>query len=166
MSTDSSLATERKMRHISAIARMAGHPETPGHIALCQDIWATAFLRTFREICLQLDYPVPTSLNLSTIIFLCSKIVNLASNPQPGGPGLYIYVLQWQACPVMLPDTPGSLLVAFCDSQSYSGGVLTRLHTGCLTKQIWRKFKIATWPRILCAKAERKMSSGTTGGTI
>jgi hypothetical protein len=34
------------------------------------------------------------SLDFATIFFLQSKVVNLVSNPQPGGPGLSIYVPQ------------------------------------------------------------------------
>jgi hypothetical protein len=41
-----------------------------------------------------LDHPVFTSLDFATVIFLQSKVVSLASNPQPGGPGLCIYVPQ------------------------------------------------------------------------
>jgi hypothetical protein len=33
-----------------------------------------------------------------------SKVVSLAPNPQPGGRGLSIYVLQWQGGPVVPPD--------------------------------------------------------------
>jgi hypothetical protein len=40
------------------------------------------------------DLPGLISLGFKTIIFLQSKVVNLASNPQPGGPGPYIYILQ------------------------------------------------------------------------
>jgi hypothetical protein len=38
--------------------------------------------------------PVSTSLDLATIYFFQSKVVSFATNPQPGGPGLYIYVPQ------------------------------------------------------------------------
>jgi hypothetical protein len=38
--------------------------------------------------------PVFTSLDFAPIIALRSKVVSLASNPQPGGPGLCIYVPQ------------------------------------------------------------------------
>jgi hypothetical protein len=31
-------------------------------------------------------------------------VVSLVSTPQPGGPGPYIYVLQWQGGPVISPD--------------------------------------------------------------
>jgi hypothetical protein len=39
-------------------------------------------------------HPVFTSLDFATIIFLQSKLVSPASNPQPGGPDLSIYVPQ------------------------------------------------------------------------
>jgi hypothetical protein len=42
-----------------------------------------------------------TSLNFATVIFLQSKVVSLASNPQPSGPGPCIYVTQWQGGPVI-----------------------------------------------------------------
>jgi hypothetical protein len=38
--------------------------------------------------------PVFTSLDFGTIILLQNKIVSLASNPHPGGPGLCVYVSQ------------------------------------------------------------------------
>jgi hypothetical protein len=40
----------------------------------------------------EIDHPVFTSLDFATIILLQSKVVILASNPQPGGPGPCIYV--------------------------------------------------------------------------
>jgi hypothetical protein len=36
-------------------------------------------------------HAVFTSLDYETIFFLQSKVVSLASNPQPGGPGLCVY---------------------------------------------------------------------------
>jgi hypothetical protein len=73
-------------------------------------------------------HPVFTSLDFVTLTFLQSKIVSLASNPQPGEPGACIYVSQWHGGPVIRP-APGSLFVSFYDSQGYGGGILTRLHT-------------------------------------
>jgi hypothetical protein len=46
-----------------------------------------------------------TSLDFATVIFLQSEVVRLVSNPQPGGPGLCIYVHQWQGVPVISPGT-------------------------------------------------------------
>jgi hypothetical protein len=43
---------------------------------------------------IKLDNPVFTSLDFTTIIILQNQVVNLAFNPQPGGPGLCIYVPQ------------------------------------------------------------------------
>jgi hypothetical protein len=70
----------------------------------CQIIpfWAIAFLRRFCQIC----HPVFTSMNFATIFFfLQSMVVILASNPQPGGPGLCSYVPKWQGGPVIPPGT-------------------------------------------------------------
>jgi hypothetical protein len=50
--------------------------------------------------------------------------------PQLRGPGLRIYIPQEQGFPVITLDT-GFHFVAFYDSKSYSGGILTRLHTCC-----------------------------------
>jgi hypothetical protein len=50
-------------------------------------------------------YPVFAFLGFATVIFLKIKIVSLASNPQPGGPGPCKCVPQWQGCPVIPPDT-------------------------------------------------------------
>jgi hypothetical protein len=36
-------------------------------------------------------------------IFVYSKVISLASNSQPGGPGPCIYVPQWQGCPLITP---------------------------------------------------------------
>jgi hypothetical protein len=39
-------------------------------------------------------HPVFISLDFATIFVLQSKVVSLASNPQPGGPGPFVYVPQ------------------------------------------------------------------------
>jgi hypothetical protein len=62
-------------------------------------------------------------------MFLHSKAVSLAFNPQPGGPGPRIYIPQWESGPV-IPPGKVSILIALYDSQSYGGGILSRLHTG------------------------------------
>jgi hypothetical protein len=38
--------------------------------------------------------PVFSSLEFATLILLQSRVVSVATNPKPGGPVLYIYVLQ------------------------------------------------------------------------
>jgi hypothetical protein len=48
-------------------------------------------------------HPVFTSLDFAAI--LQSNVVSLESNPQSGGPGLCIYVPQWQGGPVIHPGT-------------------------------------------------------------
>jgi hypothetical protein len=43
----------------------------------------------------------------------------------------------------LYPQAPGSLFVAFYDSQRYGGGILTCLHTGIyilLSTYIWRRY--------------------------
>jgi hypothetical protein len=49
--------------------------------------------------------------------------------PQPGGPGLCIYIPQKQGGPV-IPQALGSLFVASYDSQGYGGNIGTHLNTG------------------------------------
>jgi hypothetical protein len=61
---------------------------------------------------------------ISWQICLRSKVVNLASNPQPWGADPCMYVFQWQDGPVEPPGTG----FAFDDSQGSGGVILTRLH--------------------------------------
>jgi hypothetical protein len=67
-------------------------------------------------------------------VFLFRRYVCCTVVLQPGGPGLYL-------CPPddrvvqLYPQAPGSLFVAFYDSQDYGGGFLTRPHTGRLPLQ-------------------------------
>jgi hypothetical protein len=63
--------------------------------------WATVFLRRFWVIC----HPVFTSSDFAKMMLLQSKAVSLASNTQPGVPGLCIYVAHWQGGPVIPPGT-------------------------------------------------------------
>jgi hypothetical protein len=64
-------------------------------------------------------------------IFYCLRF------PQPGGPGLSIYILQKQGGPVIPPGN-GFLFVASYDSQGYGVGIRTRLHLGyCLLGVIY-----------------------------
>jgi hypothetical protein len=53
-------------------------------------------------------YPVFTSLEFARIIILQRKAVSSLSNPQPGGPGLWICFPQWQGDPVIPPCTGSS----------------------------------------------------------
>jgi hypothetical protein len=83
---------------------------------------------------------------ISWQIFLQSKVVSLAFNPQPGGPGSCIYVPQWQGDPVLPPNT----WFPFYDSQGYSGSILTCLHIGNLYLQIYKililvQFSLVAW---------------------
>jgi hypothetical protein len=71
-----------------------------------------------------------TSLDFeTTIFFLRNKVPSLASNCHPDGPGLCVYVPQLQGSPI-IPQASGSIFVAFCDFQGYSGDILARLHLG------------------------------------
>jgi hypothetical protein len=68
--------------------------------------WAIASLQNsarfvYSTLCRESDHPVLASSNFATIIFLHSKVVSIASNPQPGEPGSCIYVLKWQGDPVI-----------------------------------------------------------------
>jgi hypothetical protein len=51
---------------------------------------------------------------------------------QPEGPGSRICIPQEQGAPITLPGI-GLPFFASYDSQGYSGGILTRLHTGIIT---------------------------------
>jgi hypothetical protein len=82
-----------------------------------------AFHRRFFQICLGLDHPVFTSLDFPKLNYFQSNFISLASKPQPGGAGPCIYV------PQLYPQAPGSLFVAFCDSQGQGRVILTRLNT-------------------------------------
>jgi hypothetical protein len=53
----------------------------------------------------ELDHPVFNSLDFWTVFFLQSKVISLASNPQPGGPGLCIHVPQWHGGPIIPSGT-------------------------------------------------------------
>jgi hypothetical protein len=56
--------------------------------------------------------------------------------PQPGGPGVRIYIPQEQGCPV-IPRALGSLYVRSYDSQSYGGGIPNSHHTGLPCRWSW-----------------------------
>jgi hypothetical protein len=62
--------------------------------------WAIAFRTRFCQIASGFHF-----FGFPKNIFLQSKVVSLASNPQPGAPGLCIYVPQWQGGPVITPGT-------------------------------------------------------------
>jgi hypothetical protein len=71
-----------------------------------------------------------TSLEFMTM-FLHSKVVSLASNPQPGGPGPCIRVLLWQDGPVIAPST-GFPFWCLLRLGGLRLNILLRLHTGIL----------------------------------
>jgi hypothetical protein len=71
-------------------------------------------------------YPVFTSLDF-VAFFLKNKIISLAFNPQPGGPGPCIYVADEQGGQ-LYPQAPGSLFVVFYASQGCGGSIITHLH--------------------------------------
>jgi hypothetical protein len=87
--------------------------------------WAIVFLRRFYQICLfshELDHLISV-LWIFQHFFLHSKVISLASNPQPGGPVLCIYVPQWQGDSV-IPQALVPLFVIIYYSQGSSGGIL------------------------------------------
>jgi hypothetical protein len=96
---------------------MLQHPHHHHHWRQNSLFSAIVFLRRFCQTCLfrrELNHPVFTSLEFRNVIFLTDQ-----------GPGLCIYVPQWEGGPV---TSPGTGFVAFYDSQNYGGGV-TRLHS-------------------------------------
>jgi hypothetical protein len=99
-----------------------------------------AFFRRFCQICLELNTPGFTSLDFATIIFSQRKVVDFVSNPQPGEPGLCIYVPQWQDGPVMPPGI-GFPFFAFYGSQGNDGIILTSFHAEFLYIQKSKKKK-------------------------
>jgi hypothetical protein len=60
-----------------------------------QPYWGTAYLRKFCQNCVECDHPIFTSFDFVRILFLHIMIVNLALNPQTGGPDVFIYVPPW-----------------------------------------------------------------------
>jgi hypothetical protein len=68
-------------------------------------------------------------LEFATIIFLQSKVVILASNLQPGGP-VSVFMSPSDRVAQLYLQAPGSLFIAFYDSQDYDGGIQTHLHMG------------------------------------
>jgi hypothetical protein len=76
-----------------------------------------------------MDHLIFTCLKFTTVIFLQSKVVSLASNPQPAVPGLCIYVPSNRVAQ-FYSQALDSLFVVFYDLQGYGGGILTCLHMG------------------------------------
>jgi hypothetical protein len=62
-------------------------------------------------------------------MFLQSKAVSPASNPQFGGLDHRIYIPR-NSVTQLHSQAPGSLFDAFYNSQGYGGGILIRLHAG------------------------------------
>jgi hypothetical protein len=81
-----------------------------------------AFPRRFWKICLEVDYLVFTSLDFATIIIYSarSSALRLTANLEDQVP-----VFMWSS---YTPRHRDVLFVAFYDSQSYGGGILTHLH--------------------------------------
>jgi hypothetical protein len=77
-----------------------------------------------------LEYPVLTSLNFATIFCF----IELGRQPCVQPPNLEgqvsVFMSPSERVTKLHPQALGSLFVAFCDSQGYGGGILTRLHTG------------------------------------
>jgi hypothetical protein len=97
----------------------------------------------FLAFLIRLGCLVFTSLDFATVIFVQSKVVNLASSPPTGGPGFCIYSMSpSDRVTKLCPQTPDSLSVAFYDSQSYGGDILTRLHTGDMYLYYYKNISI------------------------
>jgi hypothetical protein len=75
------------------------------------------------------------SLDFASVIFLQSKDVSLASDPNVGDQ-VSVYMFRSARVAQLYPQALGSLFVAFYDSQGYGGDILTRLHTGFYIKHI------------------------------
>jgi hypothetical protein len=77
-------------------------------------------------LCLASSVPLGSESRGTRDHILLTQFIRLL---QPGGTGSPIYIPQKQGGPVIHPAL-GSLFVASYDSQDYSGGILTCLHTG------------------------------------
>jgi hypothetical protein len=79
--------------------------------------WAIALEDSAMLVCHELDHPVFTPFDFTTVIFLQSEVISFASKPQPGGPGLCIYVTGWPSyvprhqVPSLLPSTTRRAMV-------------------------------------------------------
>jgi hypothetical protein len=90
---------------------------------------AVAFLRTFCQICLELDHPVFTSLDFATIIFYRARSSALCPIPNLEDQ-VPVFMSPSDRVAQLYPQAPGSHFVAFYDSQDYRGCIPTRLHMG------------------------------------
>jgi hypothetical protein len=101
-------ASHQSMADISLLLSEQNRSQTLSILIYCcqnSPFWVMAFLRRFCQTCHDLHRLVFTSEDFSTVIILQSKVVRLASNPQPGGPSFCIYVPQWQGGSVIPPGT-------------------------------------------------------------
>jgi hypothetical protein len=76
-------------------------------------------------------------------IFLQSKVVSPASNPQPGRPGPSICIPPEQGGPV-IPTGTSFPFRRLYDSQGYGGGILTRPRYGRFVQIFLRKPAVST----------------------
>jgi hypothetical protein len=79
-------------------------------------------------------HPVFTCLDFVTIL-LQSKVVSLASNPNVED-HIFVFMSSSDRVAQLHPQAPGSLFVAFYDSQGYGRGILTRLQTEIINNSI------------------------------
>jgi hypothetical protein len=86
--------------------------------------WAIAFLRRFCQIWTGFYF----------IGFRNNNFYRARSSALPPTPNLEdqvpVFISPSDRVTQLYPQAPGSLFVAFCKSQGYGGGILTRLHTG------------------------------------
>jgi hypothetical protein len=78
---------------------------------------------------------VPSPTRLITIIYSLTALraFKILHSPQHGEPCLCIYSPSERVAQ-LYPQAPGSLFIAFCDSQGYCRIIVTRLHVGNTTK--------------------------------
>jgi hypothetical protein len=81
-------------------------------------------------IWLELDHPVFTSLDFATIHFFTEQLCVQSPNLEDQ---VSVFMFPSDRAAQLYPQVPGSLFVAFYDSQGYGVGVLIRHHTGSIT---------------------------------
>jgi hypothetical protein len=88
----------------------------------------------FWAIALEDSDPVFNSLDFATIYIFYrarSSALRLTSNLEDQ---VSVFMCPSDRVAQLYPQAPGSLFVAFYDSQGYGGGILTPLHTGISSK--------------------------------
>jgi hypothetical protein len=76
-----------------------------------------------------LAVPVSTSLDFATISFYRPRLLALQPTPNLEGQ-VSVFIFPSDRVAQLYPQAPGSLSVAFYDSKSYGGDILTHLNMG------------------------------------